>query len=101
MVMATRSNDGTAGTAITEVSESAKDNCRDAVGDARPANLWETGGVLFGLAICAVPLSIAAAELLLGSSLLFRVIALVRGHAKLCVPRVFWFWLGWAALEIM
>jgi len=99
--MATRSNDGTAGTAITEVSESAKDNCRDAVGDARPTNLWESDGVLFGLAMCAVPLSIAAAESLLASSLLFRVIALVRGHAKLCVPRVFWLWLGWASLEIM
>ena len=101
MVMPTRSTTEQWGRPRRRVGESVKDNCRDGVGNAGQMNLWESDGVLFGLAMCAVPLSIAAAESLLASSLLFRVIALVRGHAKLCVPRVFWLWLGWASLEIM
>jgi O-antigen ligase len=46
-------------------------------------------------------MSIAAAESLLAGSLLFRVIAIARGRAKVYLPRVFWFWLAWAALELV
>jgi O-antigen ligase len=60
---------------------------------------WKTGAVSFGLGICAVPISIALAESLLGVSLLLRTTGMVRGQ-KLFFPRVFWFWLAWAALEI-
>ena len=56
--------------------------------------------LLFGLAICAAPLSIAIAESLGTGSLLLRVIALARREAKLSFPRVFWFWLVWAAWEV-
>ena len=55
--------------------------------------------LLFGLAICAVPISIAVAESLLGGALLFRLVAIAGGRARLQVTRAFWFWLAWAALE--
>jgi O-antigen ligase len=57
--------------------------------------------VLFGLGICAVPVSIAGAECLLVGSLLLRSIAIAQHRAKLYLPRVFWFWLAWAALEVV
>jgi O-antigen ligase len=57
--------------------------------------------VLFGLAVCAAPVSIALTESLLAGSLLFRGIELARGRAHLYFPRVFWFWLAWAGLEIL
>jgi O-antigen ligase len=56
--------------------------------------------VFFGLAVCAVPVSIAVAESFIAVSLAFRIAAVVSGRTKIVLPRVFWFWLVWAALEI-
>src|SRR5262245_50275987 len=53
-----------------------------------------------GLALCAVPLSIAVAESLLGIALLFRLALLFEGRERPHVPRIFWIWLVWAAIEI-
>jgi exopolysaccharide production protein ExoY len=55
---------------------------------------------LLGLGLCAVPASIALAEFLLVTALLFRIIALCRHREALFLPRAFWFWLVWAALEL-
>ena len=62
---------------------------------------WNIDSLLFGLALCAVPMSIAVTESLLAGSLLFRVIAIARGRARVDLPRAFWFWLAWAALELV
>ncbi len=73
----------------------------------RPNETWRAvlrermDGLLLGLALCAVPVSIALAEFLLASSLLFRVIALARHRGRVWFPRAFWFWLIWAALELL
>jgi exopolysaccharide production protein ExoY len=58
-------------------------------------------GVLLSLALCAIPVSIAVTEIFLVASLLWRVSELVRNRTKPFVPRVFWFWLVWAALELI
>jgi len=55
---------------------------------------------LLGLAVCAVPVSIALSETLLACSLLFRVMALALRRAKPYLPRVFWAWAAWAVLEV-
>ncbi|MBV8845551.1 MAG: O-antigen ligase family protein, partial [Bryobacterales bacterium] len=52
-----------------------------------------------GLALCAVPASVALADTLLASALLLRVLAFCRAR-KMHLPRVFWWWLPWAVLEI-
>ena len=70
-----------------------------AVGGVRYSH--RTGAFLLGLALCAVPVSIAVAEAFLAASLLWRIVELARHRAKLFVPRVFWFWLPWAALEVI
>jgi O-antigen ligase len=62
---------------------------------------WNLDSLLFGLALCAVPISIAVTESLLAGSLVFRITAIARGRARVDLPRVFWFWLAWAALEIV
>ena len=62
---------------------------------------WNIDGLLFGLALCAVTMSIAVTEILLAGSLVFRVIAIARGRARVDLPRVFWFWLAWAILELV
>jgi putative inorganic carbon (hco3(-)) transporter len=56
--------------------------------------------IALGLALCAVPISIAVAEFFLAIAFLARTIAIARGKANVYVPRVFWFWSIWAALEI-
>src|SRR5450432_2606820 len=61
----------------------------------------KSASFLFGLAVCAAPVSIALAESLLAGSLLFRAVAFARRQAKLCLPRAFWFWLIWAVLEVV
>jgi hypothetical protein len=77
-------------------------NWRDAIEDVRTTvGTWEWDAILFSLAVCAIPLSIALAESFLAGSLLFRTIALVRRRANPWLPRVFWFWLVWAALEVV
>lgn len=58
-------------------------------------------GILLGLALCAAPLSIAVTEIFLAAALLLRVRDLMQRRAKPFVPRVFWFWLAWAALELI
>jgi lipopolysaccharide/colanic/teichoic acid biosynthesis glycosyltransferase/O-antigen ligase len=60
-----------------------------------------TNAILLGLALCAVPVSIAVAEAFLAASLLWRTAELARHRAQPFVPRVFWFWLAWAALEVI
>jgi O-antigen ligase len=77
-------------------------NWRGAIDDMRTRlRTWELDALLFGLAVCAVPVSIALAESFLAGSLLFRTIALARRRAEISLPRVFWFWLVWAALELV
>ena len=63
---------------------------------SRSVDVW-----LLGLALCAVPVSIAVAEILLVGSLLFRLIAAGKLRAGIYFPRVFWFWGVWAALELV
>jgi exopolysaccharide production protein ExoY len=58
-------------------------------------------GLLLGLGVCAAPASIAVAESLLTGCMVLRVIALARHRATVSLPRVFWFWLTWAALEFV
>lgn len=53
-----------------------------------------------GAALCAVPLSIAVSESFLAIALVARATAILRSDATLAVPRVFWFWLVWAGMEI-
>jgi len=62
---------------------------------------WNIDALLFGLAACSVPMSIAVTESLLAGSLLFRVINIAQRRAKVYLPRVFWFWLAWAVLELV
>ena len=62
---------------------------------------WKSGALSMGLAMCAVPISIAVAESFLASSLLLRTVAFARGRPTLFLPRVFWFWAAWAALEVV
>jgi O-antigen ligase len=52
-------------------------------------------------AVCAVPLSIAVSESLLAIALAARGLAVVRHPRDFRMPRVFWFWLAWAGLEII
>ncbi len=58
-------------------------------------------GLLLGIAFCAAPVSIAVTESILVAAMLQRTWALLRHRAKLYVPRVFWFWLAWAVLEVL
>jgi O-antigen ligase len=51
-------------------------------------------------ALCAVPLSIAMAEIFLGIAVVWRLARIARGQVALLVPQVFWYWLAWAGLEI-
>ena len=52
------------------------------------------------VALCAVPISIAIAESLLAVALVVRLAILVRSKEPIRTPRVFWFWLVWAGLEV-
>ncbi len=56
---------------------------------------------LLGLALAAVPVSIAVTESILLAAVLSRIVDLARQRSKLFVPRVFWFWLAWATLELL
>ena len=56
--------------------------------------------VTLSLALCAVPVSIAVCELLLGAALLFRLAAIAQHRSQFRVPGIFWFWLPLAALEV-
>jgi O-antigen ligase len=53
-----------------------------------------------GLSFCFVPISIAITEFFLTIAVLARLIAIARGRTNGYLPRVFWFWSAWAALEI-
>ncbi len=57
--------------------------------------------LLVGLALCAVPVSIALTEIFLMTAIVARTVQLLRRRTDLRLPRVFWFWLAWAALEIL
>ena len=59
---------------------------------------WDAA--VLGLALCAVPISIAIAESLLAIVLILRSYAAVRERTRVELPRVFWFWLAWAVLEV-
>ncbi len=54
----------------------------------------------FALALCAVPVSIAVCESFLVAALVLRAVRVARGQAQIVFPRVFWFWLVWAGLEL-
>ncbi len=53
------------------------------------------------LALCAVPISIAAAETFLAVALMARVVRIARGQSTLALPLLFWLWLPWAGLEVL
>jgi O-antigen ligase len=54
-----------------------------------------------GAAICAAPLSIALAESFLGVALAARTVYIVRRREPLRLPRLFWWWILWASLEVV
>ena len=60
----------------------------------------ELAAALLGLSLCAAPLSIAITESLLGCAFAIQLALAVRHRTSLRVPRLFWYWLPWAALEI-
>jgi len=62
----------------------------------RPIETWAVG-----LAFCAVPISIVVCESFLFLALATRIVRCVRGQAQIWLPRIFFFWLAWAALEIL
>src|SRR5690349_19782836 len=53
-----------------------------------------------GAAPCAAPLSIAVRESFLAMALVGRIGSMALRQTGFIVPRVFWFWLLWAGLEI-
>jgi|SRR5579884_31204 O-antigen ligase len=53
------------------------------------------------LTLWSVPISIAVSEFFLATALAARVISIARGRDRLAFHRVFYFWLPWAALEIV
>jgi O-antigen ligase len=53
------------------------------------------------LALCCVPTSIAVAEFFLAIAVVARIFLLVRGREHILLPRCFWFWLVWAAAEVV
>jgi O-antigen ligase len=84
-----------------------------AVEDLPPARVTEIGrwreclrdrhadALALTLAVGAVPISIAVAESFLAVAIIARVIRSARGQTKLFLPRVFWYWLAWAGLELV
>jgi len=70
-------------------------------GSALRTDTEQVTALFFGLALCAVPVSIAVAESLLGLALLSFLIALLKHRAIVHLPRVFRYWLAWAVLEIL
>lgn len=52
-------------------------------------------------AVTAVPISIAVSETLLSISFALSLVRLVRDRDARRLPRIFWFWLAWAALELV
>src|SRR5579859_4726260 len=62
----------------------------------RPIECWS-----LGLAFCAVPISIVVCESFLFLALAARIIRCVRGEARVWFPRIYFFWLAWAGLEIL
>lgn len=64
---------------------------------------WRDGKIerlAAGAALGAVPVSIAVSETFLAIALLLRLIRIARRQEALTAPRVFWFWLVWAGLEV-
>ena len=52
------------------------------------------------LSLCAVPASIAIAELFLSIALLLRLTAMARGREIVSLPRIFRYWMIWVGLEV-
>jgi hypothetical protein len=66
--------------------------------------LWRQGRIdalALVVAMAAVPISIAVTESLLSVALMSRLTRILRRRAAWSVPRVFWFWLAWAGLELI
>jgi O-antigen ligase len=53
------------------------------------------------LAMAAVPISIAVTESFLGIALLVRLFRILHGDVRLRVPRIFWYWLALAGVEVL
>src|SRR5262245_59190328 len=51
--------------------------------------------------LCFVPVSIAGSETFLALALWFRLLRITRHETTLRLPRFYWFWLIWAAVEIV
>jgi lipopolysaccharide/colanic/teichoic acid biosynthesis glycosyltransferase/O-antigen ligase len=60
----------------------------------------EFDGLSLALALCFIPISIAATESLLAIAAALRFRSLLRNWKPLYIPRALWFWLVWAALEL-
>jgi O-antigen ligase len=70
---------------------------------ATAAAAWRERRILqlaLGAAFCAVPLSIALSDTFLAVAVFLWLVRLARRQDRLTMPRVFWFWLGWAGLEV-
>jgi O-antigen ligase len=53
------------------------------------------------VAFCTVPLGIAVAESFLFIAFAARMVRLLRRRTSVRFPRVLWFWLAWAGLEVL
>jgi O-antigen ligase len=56
---------------------------------------------ILGVALCAVPISIAITESILAIALVAHIARIVQQRARPYLPQVFWFWLVWAGLEVL
>jgi len=66
--------------------------------------LWREGrldALALAAAIAFVPISIALSESFLSIALLSHLMQILGRGAAWSVPRVFWFWLAWAGLELV
>ena len=61
---------------------------------------WGVAGLAVAAGLCAVPISIAVSEIFLAAALAAQLAGFARHPAAFRPPRVFWYWLVWAGLEM-
>jgi hypothetical protein len=61
----------------------------------------QAGRWALGIALCAVPVSIAVSEFFLFAAFAVRIIQWMDGRVKIQLPRIFRVWILWAGLEIL
>ncbi len=67
---------------------------------ARCQNWGGITGLAVAAGLCAVPISIAVSEIFLAAALAAQLAGFARHPAAFRPPRVFWYWLLWAGLEM-